>query len=112
MEYVLNKLNKLKNTSRYSKSNRYSKSIRYSESNIDIYYLLYKIKNSNILWIVKIDENLDIILENHRKIKNTDYEDYIVVKKSQPYDLKFSIFKQFNIFIVKDDYEIIYDTQI
>lgn len=106
MEYVLNKLNKLKNSSRYSKSNRYS------ESNIDIYYLLYKIKNSNIWWIVKIDENLDIILENHRKINNTDYEDYIVVKKSQPYDLKFSIFKQFNIFVLKDNYEIIYDTQI
>ena len=123
MEYVLNKFKKRKNNNRYSNNNtssqsskyfeniRYSISNRNSKNNIDIYYLLYKIKNSNILWIVKIDEDLDIILQNHKKIINTDNEDYIVVKRTQPYDFKFALFKQFKIFILTDDCEIIYNTQ-
>ena len=82
-----------------------------SNINIDMYYLLYKIKNTDILWIVKFNESYNTILENHKKIKDTNNEDYIVVKKTELYyNLKFKLFKQFNIFMLTNDCKIVYST--
>lgn len=79
------------------------------DTEIEIYYLLYKIKNTDTLWIVKHNEDLNIILENHKKIKDTNNEDYIIIKKLETY---YYHFKQFCIFLNTDDCKIVYDTQL
>ena len=47
---------------------------------ICIYYLLYKIKTSHILWIVKVDDNI-YNLKNHIKNVNSSFEKYYIIER-------------------------------
>jgi len=52
-----------------------------------LYYLLYQIKNDNILWIVNIDENCYKLKNIIKKISNK-YEDYYIVERQFEEDIK------------------------
>jgi len=75
---------------------------------IDVYYLLYKLKNSKDLWIVKINQDLDILLMNHQNINNTENENYIVVKKFEKNNFNYLKITGFNQFIKDNNCTIIY----
>lgn len=66
-----------------------------------IYYLLYKLKNSDILWIVQISDNYCELKHRIRNI-SSDSEIYYIVSKKVSYSEIDYEFKQF----MKFDYNI------
>jgi|TARA_B110000967_G_C18895903_1_gene570645 hypothetical protein len=47
---------------------------------IPLYYLLYKLKNDDMLWIVRTSDILEELLEYTEKFKS-DYEKYYLVER-------------------------------
>jgi len=48
---------------------------------IPLYYLLYKLKNDDMLWIVRTSDILEELLEYTEKFKS-DYEKYYLVERA------------------------------
>jgi len=69
------------------------------------YYLLYKLKNSEILWVVKVSVDYSELKYYIRKC-SSDIEKYYIVSKDVPYSELYLKFKQFTKF----DYNIHYET--
>ena len=65
------------------------------------YYLLYKLKNSEILWVVKVSVDYSELKYYIRKC-SSDSEKYYIVSKEVPYSelsLKCKQFTQFHYYI-------------
>ena len=79
-----------------------------------LYYLLYKLTNSDILWIVNVDDQLDDLFKNIVNFKSNK-EKYLLVRKNLKFYNK-SLFeeelerKQFRIFEICSNDKIIYET--
>ena len=79
-----------------------------------LYYLLYKLTNSDILWIVNVDDQLDDLFKNIVNFKSKE-EKYLLVRKNLKFYNK-SLFeeelerKQFRIFEICSNDKIIYET--
>ena len=79
------------------------------EKCINCYFLIYKLKNSPIMWISNV---MDTPCEFYEKFKNTksEYEKYYIIKKKVN-DLESALnFKRFTIFEKTNDCKILYET--
>jgi hypothetical protein len=75
------------------------------------YYLLYKLKNSKILWVAQVTDHYYKLKYSIRNF-SSDIESYYIVSKKVPYseiDVKFKQFTKFTKF-TKFDYNIHYET--
>ena len=82
-----------------------------SDTLITCYYLLYKLKNNEILWIVKTSDDF---YELKKPIKNffSNIEKYYIVSKLISYS-EFNLnVKQFNRFKPDSDCDIVYETDL
>ena len=79
------------------------------DNKINCYYLLYKLKDSPTLWIVKISEYYDDLKDIIRYINSKHEKYYIVLRKSYKEILN-KKFKQFNIFKPNKTDTIIFET--
>ena len=72
-----------------------------------IYFLVYKLKSDNKLWIVKISDSVDDAIKYKSSIQNLNskYEKYYLIeRKIKPHNLENALkFKQFVNFIVEYD---------
>ena len=69
---------------------------------IPLYYLLYKLKNDDMLWIVRTSDILEELLEYTEKFKS-DYEKYYLVERAiklkyKEKELERRAFKNFELY--------------
>ena len=84
----------------------------FPEKSIYVYYLLYKIHNSNLLWIVQISNNYRI-LEN-KIIKLTKEEKsigkYLIIERYEKESIFYKKFQQFQLYELKLYDYVIYES--
>jgi len=77
---------------------------------ITCYYLLYKLKNNEILWIVKVSDDYYELKDRIKKL-SSDIEIYYIVSKLIPFsESNFSV-KQFTRFRPDNECDLIYETE-
>ena len=76
---------------------------------LSFYYLLYKLKNSEIIWIVKISNDL-FELKKHIKHVSSDIEKYYIVVNDHSVQTDNLDIKQFTQFHPSNDWTILYET--
>lgn len=75
-----------------------------------MYYLVYKLKTSNIMWVLKIEEELDLLLQNHEYIYEDDIEEYFIFQKYWNINRnEIKNFKRFEIFNYTRNYILLYE---
>ena len=47
-----------------------------------MFYLLYRIRGSNNYWIVKKDDDMNYLIENHKNLKYSSKEEYTIVNNN------------------------------
>lgn len=62
------------------------------------FYLVYKLKISDLLWIVNVTNDLSEIYSNFKYINSNDEKYYIIMKEFEDIDSELN-FKRFTIFI-------------
>lgn len=76
-----------------------------------IYYLLYKLKTSPLLWIVTIDNNIDNFLDKLKDFKS-NFENYYIIERvienSYIYFNLIDNLQQFEVFKKKNTDKIIF----
>lgn len=86
--------------------------MRENENNIIIYmiyYLVYKINRSPLLWVVKEDNNLDNILDDHYNLPISNIDKYYVYENSDvDENIILKNFKRFKLFNPTSDDILIY----
>lgn len=75
------------------------------------YYLVYKLKFSNILWIINIMETPDYFLDKIKNINSKEEKYYIIMKEVRDIDSELE-FKNFTIFKIDYNCHIIDETNI
>lgn len=84
---------------------------RNSSSLITCYYLLYKLKNNEILWIVKASDNI-YDLKDHVNNFSSYIETYYIVSEQIPLsDCTLNI-KQFTKFSINNNIKLHYETTL
>lgn len=75
-----------------------------------MYYLVYKLKTSNIMWVIKIEEELDLLLQNHEYIYEEDIEEYFIFQKYWNINRnEIKNFKRFQNFNYTRNYILLYE---
>ena len=72
-----------------------------------MYYLVCKLKTSNLMWVIKIDNNIDVLLENHEYIEENDIEEYFIFQKI--FNISKKSVKRFQIFKYTLNYKLLYE---
>ena len=73
------------------------------------YYLLYKIYNSNFLWIVNISDDYKELKDKIRFV-NDEEGSYILVERIEKKNIFDKKFKQYQIFFKKSNDVILFET--
>ena len=83
---------------------------------MNIYYLLYKLNNNRTFWIVDIDDNFELFIENYNDYLSNYDKYFIVERKISSFQLEnienILYKKQFQIFIFTKNDKIIYITKL
>ena len=75
------------------------------------YYLLYKLNNYHLLWVVNIDNIPDHFLEFIKNVKSKHETYYLIKKKVYNLEQEISNFKRFTIFSNEKNCQIIKQTE-
>jgi len=78
---------------------------------INIYYLIYKLKKSEIFWIVTTS-NILYKLKTSIKKFCSDTEQYYIVSKKIPVSQTHFYIKQFTIFYPDETCKVLYETKL
>ena len=71
-----------------------------------MFYLLYRIRGSNKYWIVKKDDDMKYLMENHKNLKFNTKEEYTVIDSNNIHDDFY--FDSFELFTFNKKCKIIY----
>ena len=77
---------------------------------ISCFFLLYKLKLSPFLWIVKVDDNINIFKDFIDNVYSDEEIYYIVEKKVENIDNYLTNFKRFTLYKKDKNDNIIYQT--
>jgi hypothetical protein len=71
-----------------------------------MFYLLYRIRGTDQYWIVKKDDDMNYLIENHKNLKYSSKEEYTIVNNNNINDNFY--FDSFELFTFNKKCKVIY----
>ena len=71
------------------------------------YYLLYKLNNYHLYWIINVDNSPNFFIKFINKVKSKHEKYYLIKKKVYDLDKELKEFKRFTVFLKHKNCEIV-----